>query len=793
MKIKKKLKKSLSLYRRYRITHIVYPRVYKKEAKKPLKDDKVIFLELRLSELSNSYKELYDYLVQNYNLDIHCHFLRKGFVSKKEHAQRTLDFIKDAATAKYIIYDEGSDIAGCLPKRKGTKILNTWHGCGAFKKFGYSTASKIFGDTEKNMNRFPAHPDYDIVTVSSPEVAWAYVEAMRKENKPECIQPLGISRTDTFYKQEFIDQSYTKLYSLMPNARGKKVILYAPTFRGRVAAAESPDMLNIKMFFDNLSNDYVLVFKHHPIVKQPPSVPLEYHDFAVDFTKEMQIEELLCVADICISDYSSLVFEYSLFEKPLIFFAYDLDNFFDWRGFYYNYEELAPGPVCITNSEMIDYIRNVEVRFDKERVHQFREKFMVSCDGHATERIVNQFFGIEIESFRRDSPLVGTYHEIPDSKELYSDYLEKIEFVKRLKALAVPSYVANTSAPVKKENVVLICDDEIDRNIFYSLEIQLRENDYKFQTIHLITMENVEEIVKKIAEASIIISAGEPVLLRLLPLRNETKIIQVSPDVIPLFKRWKNSKKAISNYYAEEFLIAPYAVKYDVIMETALDASSYYELNYPLKENGQHFMSGNLLADMLFDETYINKAKEKICNQYPVIKNRKIILFFFKYRLEYQNKFIQLLLKLYEPFVREYYCLVLHENEISGKIISIPEYLNGFAANPDIFKDNVFNAVELMACADVIIGDYIPQAMLAASKKKMILWAPDRYGILDDDELNMNYDELFAYLGCFGADDIIQRIQTPEISEMQKAFNRKYLVGCDGKTAERLVSKIQEI
>ncbi len=92
-------------------------------------------------------------------------------------------------------------------------------------------------------------------------------------------------------------------------------------------------MLNVKMFYEHLSEEYVLVFKHHPIVRKKPSIPEEYVDFAIDLSDLMDIEELLCVADICISDYSSLVFEYSLFEKPIVFFAYDLNNYFDWRGF----------------------------------------------------------------------------------------------------------------------------------------------------------------------------------------------------------------------------------------------------------------------------------------------------------------------------------------------------------------------------------------------------------------------------------------------------------------------------
>lgn len=153
----------------------------------------------------------------------------------------------------------------------------------------------------------------------------------------------------------------------MPQAKGKKVILYAPTFRGRVAKAKTPNQLDIAAFGDALGKDYILLFKLHPFVKKRTAIPEGYEDFAFDLTDDMSIEELLFVADICISDYSSLVFEYSLFEKPMIFFAFDLDNYYDWRGFYYDYKDFVPGPIHTTTEEMIEYIQHVDERFDKKR------------------------------------------------------------------------------------------------------------------------------------------------------------------------------------------------------------------------------------------------------------------------------------------------------------------------------------------------------------------------------------------------------------------------------------------
>ena len=192
------------------------------------------------------------------------------------------------------------------------------------------------------------------------------------------------------------------MYEQFPAARGKKVILYAPTFRGRVVSARAPEGFDLRTFYRDLGDGYVVVTKHHPFIHNLPEIPEDLEGiFAYDATNSMSIEDLLCVSDFCISDYSSLIFEYSLFERPMLFYAYDLEEYFDWRGFYYPYEELTPGPICRTNEEMTDYILHARERFDRQRVIDFRNKFMSACDGHATERILEAAFGRETLEKRR--------------------------------------------------------------------------------------------------------------------------------------------------------------------------------------------------------------------------------------------------------------------------------------------------------------------------------------------------------------------------------------------------------
>lgn len=394
-KVSRCLKKFLSYPKRkaakyYKILTLkhIYPSTYRKYAKNPVEDKKIVFLEIRMQELTDNFLRIYAELEKQgkYEL-VTCH-IGDGLLRRKEQYRNSIAALKEIATAKYVFINDSSSLISSIPLRKETKVIQTWHACGAFKKFGFSTAEKQFGANREQLLKYPLHKNFSVVTVSSPEVVWAYAEAFNMNDRKKDIVPTGISRTDVFYDQKAIAKAYDKIHRLMPASRDKKVILYAPTYRGRVVKAYSPEEMDLQKMHQELGEDYVIVFKHHPFVKNRPQVPGNLKEFAADMTEDMTIEELLMVSDICISDYSSLIFEFSLFERPMIFFAYDLEDYFDWRGFYYPFDEMTPGPTCRTTEEMIDYIQNLDTRFDRQQVMEFKEKFMSACDGHATERIL---------------------------------------------------------------------------------------------------------------------------------------------------------------------------------------------------------------------------------------------------------------------------------------------------------------------------------------------------------------------------------------------------------------------
>jgi len=777
---------------------ILYPLIFDLASRKPIKENKVIFLELRLPGLSNSFQELYDELMRNYELDIHCHFFRIGFVTKDEQYKRFKDFIEDAATAKYLIYNEGSDIHACIRKRKGQHILNTWHAAGAFKKFGLSTADKIFGDSYEEAKRFPSHGDYDIVTVSSPEIVWAYVEAMDKSKKPECIKPLGLSRTDVFYREETIKKAYEHLYSIMPQAKGKKVISYAPTFRGKSSEAVTPDMLDIGKFYEELRDEYVLILKYHPIVHNRPQVPSQYSEFAVDYTDFLTIEELICVTDVMIADYSSTIFEYALFEKPMVFFSYDLYNYFDWRGFYYNYDELTPGPVCFTNKEVIDYIKHIDERFDKKAVHDFRERFMSSCDGHATERIMDAFFEPSLEKYRRKEPLSGNFYTYPDWIETFEKKKERHKKRLKLRKEARKFYDKYKDCAIDNNTIVLLADEfsgpEVLGTLANVLAVQGKFNIFDNLKFVPEDKENLKNSMEVLARARYIISAGEPYILRMIDVRPETALVQICPDILPVRPRWNNDPAIKAGIEQEDKREFPIHSRYDEIMATTNDDGCYVK-NYELKEDGKVIHLGNVCTDILYNQDFVAKTKERFIKNNTIAEGKKIITILCTVRKGMEAQIEKLLRDMHEEFARDY--LILLKADESNKPIIFPEYFQGFAISTKMSPS------QCIAVSDIVIGDYgsdIFGAILA--DKEFYRWMPDADSYVASQKWNMDIIDIFPESICRTNEELIDKLlysrnmDRAEIISNQKklyaGFIKEYLTGCDGKASERLADYLRK-
>jgi CDP-ribitol ribitolphosphotransferase len=170
---------------------------------------------------------------------------------------------------------------------------------------------------------------------------------------------------------------------------GRRVILYAPTFRGAsVTAARDAGHLDLALLEAALGRDHVLLLRLHPFVRSRLAVPRDLRGFAIDVSDHPDINELMLVSDILVTDYSSAMYEFALLGRPIVFLAPDVEAYEEERGFYFDFRAGAPGPIVGTTAELAAVLRAGV--FDLERVAAFRRASFDVADGRATVRVVDR-------------------------------------------------------------------------------------------------------------------------------------------------------------------------------------------------------------------------------------------------------------------------------------------------------------------------------------------------------------------------------------------------------------------
>lgn len=286
---------------------------------------------------------------------------------------------KDIAMSKYILVDDFYPLIYPIPLRKQTKLIQVWHAVGAFKTVGFAR--------KQNHDRFSmTHRNYTDAIVSSESIRKDYAKAFRMDIQN--VHSYGIPRTDIFFDSTYKMKIREDLYQKYPLLKNKKVILFAPTFRGNDIHQGFYDFQHIHFssLQKALGDEYVLILKLHPYIKNKCQEILDEH-FFMNLTSLREINDLLFVTDILITDYSSVIFEASLLDIQTIFFAYDLEEYIQQRDFFYPYENYTYGPVVKNQKELVNAILSPQDFSDKKK--EFQKQFMEACDGKSSQRFVN--------------------------------------------------------------------------------------------------------------------------------------------------------------------------------------------------------------------------------------------------------------------------------------------------------------------------------------------------------------------------------------------------------------------
>jgi CDP-ribitol ribitolphosphotransferase len=346
----------------------------------------ILFASALISELSGNLRAVHDRMVER-GLDRDYDLVtalrpprdRRGFLGRVRLASAL-----DRATV--ILLDDSYPPLHWLKIGPSVRVIQLWHAAGAFKTVGFSRVG-----TPTDADTFArVHRKYTAAIVSSEHDVPFYAEAF---GIPEAIVfPTGIPRMDRFFDERARAAGLAAARAAFPQTDGRMTILYAPTFRGDGPKSSHFDLGVLDyagLHAIAVAKDAVVIIKLHPFVVQPLGIPAAFADRLIDGSRaSLDVNDLLFAVDLLITDYSSIVFEFSTLGRPMLFYAYDLDDYAGSRDFYVPFETFVPGRIVRTFPEVLDAIRRDDYQADK--VARFAAQHFAHLDAGSADRVIDQ-------------------------------------------------------------------------------------------------------------------------------------------------------------------------------------------------------------------------------------------------------------------------------------------------------------------------------------------------------------------------------------------------------------------
>jgi CDP-glycerol glycerophosphotransferase len=312
----------------------------------------------------------------------------------------TGEYMREYAAAGYFITN--SRLPEFIVMREGQKYVQCWHGT-PLKRLGYDIIME--GRNAMNTRRELIEKyDIDAVRFSYMISPSAFcTEKLRSAfnlpvNNPaaEIIEE-GYPRNDAlFHIDEKRVRAFRKKLGLDADDR-RRLILYAPTWRDDQHKTGTGYTYELAVDFDKwqreLGDAYVILFRAHYFVANTFDFS-RYENFVIDASGIDDINDLYVMADMLITDYSSVFFDYADLKRPILFYMYDLEEYKNnIRDFYIDLDEL-PGDIVTAEDELLERIRNFDYDgYYDERYRKFNDKYNYLDDGEASRRVVEKIFG----------------------------------------------------------------------------------------------------------------------------------------------------------------------------------------------------------------------------------------------------------------------------------------------------------------------------------------------------------------------------------------------------------------
>lgn len=361
----------------------------------------IIFESFHGKQYSDNPRALYEYLNEkhpDYNLIWSADRRHLVIFSENgvQYVQRfSLKWLWFMNRAKYWVINTRLPL--WIPKTPRTTYVQTWHGT-PLKRLAADMNQVLMPetDTEKYKQNFLYEAGkWDYLISPNPYSTEIFKHAFAFDKQ---IIESGYPRNDYLITHNNAEK-ITSLKEEMGIPLNKNVILYAPTWRDNQFYQKGQYKFDIQMNLQQMKSEfgdeYVILLRMHYLISE--NIDLKaYKGFVYDFSSYEDIRDLYLVSDLLITDYSSVLFDYANLKRPMLFFVYDLDDYRDnLRGFYFDFEQEAPGPLVKTTNEIIAAIRKLENEHFKpdKTVEAFYQKFCRLEDGMSSERVVKRIWG----------------------------------------------------------------------------------------------------------------------------------------------------------------------------------------------------------------------------------------------------------------------------------------------------------------------------------------------------------------------------------------------------------------
>ncbi len=343
----------------------------------------------------NIYRVLYNILYYMVNKDLVC-FIE----DQQSHKYMNISVLHDAicskvrclrisdglclknifhiARSKIIIQDKSTKLLSNLTLGKKTTCIQLWHSSGLYKKVGFDAMRSGMLKEKEYLRLKRIHHNIHYFIISDRKLVPYYAQAFSLD--PEKILPFGLVRTDKYFSIDYA-ANLKAVHEAFPETRGKKILLYAPTYREVDSRCKRANvcLLDVQKLRGALGSEWCFAMRRHPsLISGSYAGWLDFSDLDQDLC--------LSCSDVLITDYSSILFDYAFFRRPIYLFVPDAGSYKDeQKDFYVTPEELAgESAVCRTTEDVIAGIGK-----NAASDQHIWERYMNDCDGHSCERVAD--------------------------------------------------------------------------------------------------------------------------------------------------------------------------------------------------------------------------------------------------------------------------------------------------------------------------------------------------------------------------------------------------------------------